>query len=104
MQQQYATISVANQGPTRCWLVGYAQVVLLAGGAPLGRPAVPDGITPTAVALGAGQSATASLHGPSTCNAGVSDQVRISAAGTAYTDVALPMRACSLTIGTFLAA
>ena len=104
MQQQYATISVADHGGPGCWLVGYAGVELVAGGAPLGRPATPAGPAPTAVYLSAAHPATASLHGPSTCNAGVSDHVRVSAPGsTSHTDVELPMRACALIIGAFRA-
>lgn len=104
MQQQYATISVSNHGAVGCWLLGYAQVVLVANGAPIGRPATTAGTAQPAVFLTAGHGATASLQGPSNCSAGVSDHVRVSPpGGTSHTDIALPMRACALTIGAFRA-
>ena len=104
MQQQYATISVTNHAKAGCWLVGYAQVVLVANGAPLGRPASPAAAATSAVFLSAGHGATAALTGPSTCSAGVSDHVRVSPPGsTIHTDIALPMRACSLVIAAFRA-
>ncbi len=100
MQQQYATIRVRNGG-AGCWLVGYARVDLLVSGRVVGRPAVPADARP-ALFLAAGGSATASLHGPSTCNALLSDHARIAAPGQAgYTDASLLMRVCALQIDAF---
>ena len=99
MQQQYATISARNKGPSGCWIVGYAQVTLLLGGKPLGRAATPAHAGRPATYLAGGRTATASLHGPSTCQAGVSDHVRVTAPGQlSATVVELPMRGCALVI------
>ena len=106
MQQQYATIRAQNRGRVGCWIVGYARVSLLAAGRALGHAAVPAHTGPApALFLRAGGSATASLHGPSTCNALLSDHARIAAPGqSSFTDAALPMRGCALLIDAFAAA
>lgn len=105
MQQQYATIRVVNHGRTGCWLVGYAQVRLLVNAGALGHPARPAHPGVPALFLGVGRSATASLHGPSTCNALLSDHARIAAPGqSSHTDIALPMRGCALLVDAFRAA
>jgi hypothetical protein len=102
MQQQYATISVVNHGSSGCWLVGYAQVSLLVGGHALGHPAVPVRPGAPAAFVRSGRTVTASLHGPSTCNAKLSDRALIAAPGQSkLTDTPLPMRGCSLFIEAF---
>lgn len=104
MQQQYATIRVRNGG-AGCWLVGYARVGLLVSGRTVGQPAAPASTGRPAVFLRANGSATASLHGPSTCNALLSDHAQIAAPGqSSYTDAALLMRVCALHIDAFRAA
>jgi hypothetical protein len=101
MQQQYATIRVRNVG-AGCWLVGYARVGLLVSGRTAGQPAAPADTGRPALFLRADGSATASLHGPSTCNALLSDHARIAAPGqSSYTDAALLMRVCALHIDAF---
>ena len=103
-QQQYATISVTNAGASPCWLVGYAGVSLLASGKSLGKPATPASATKSALQMPPGGHASASLHGTSNCQAGVSDTARITLPGaSAHTDVFLPMRGCALTIDAFQA-
>jgi Protein of unknown function (DUF4232) len=105
MQQQYATIRVRNGGGSGCWLLGYARVGLLVGGRATGRPAAPANAGRPALFLRANASATASLHGPSTCNAPLSDHARITAPGqSGYTDAAMVMRVCALHIDAFHAA
>lgn len=104
MQQQYATIRVRNGG-AGCWLMGYARVGLLIGGKVVGQAAVPAAAGRPALFLPADASATASLHGPSTCNALLSDHARIAAPGqSSYTDAGLLMRVCALHIDAFHAA
>ena len=103
-QQQYATISVTNAGANPCWLVGYAGVSLLAGGKTLGKPATPASGVKAALQMPPNGHASASLHGTSNCEAGVSDTARITLPGqSAHTDVFLPMRGCALTIDAFQA-
>ena len=71
----------------------------------MGQPATPANGGHPALFLRAGASATASLHGPSTCNALLSDHARIAAPGqSTHTDVALGMRVCALHIDAFHAA
>jgi Protein of unknown function (DUF4232) len=101
MQQQYATIRVRNGG-AGCWLVGYARVGLLVKGRAVGQPAAPAAADRPALFLRANGSATASLHGPSTCNALLSDHARIAAPGqSSHTDATLLMRVCALHIDAF---
>ena len=101
-QRQYATVYVRNTGSPACWLVGYASVSLRMGGAPLGSPAVPAAAGRPVLELAPSASAQALVHGPSTCNAPVSDTVRVWAPGqTAFTDAAVPMRGCALTVDAF---
>jgi hypothetical protein len=105
MQQQYATIRVRNGGGAGCWMLGYARVGLLVRGKAAGAAAAPSNPGLPALYLRAGASATASLHGPSTCNAPLSDHARIAAPGqSAYLDATLLMRVCALHIDAFRAA
>lgn len=105
MQQQYATIRVRNIGASGCWVVGYARVGLLVTGRAVGQPATPTDTAHPALFLRASGSAIASLHGPSTCNALLSDHAQIAAPGqSSYTDAALLMRVCALHIDAFRAA
>jgi uncharacterized protein DUF4232 len=103
MQQQYATITVVNRG-VGCWLVGYARVSLRVGGRALGTPAAPAHSGTPALFIRAGRSATALLHGPSTCNSPLSDHARVAVpGGSSSFDLGLPMRGCALVIDPFRA-
>jgi hypothetical protein len=105
MQQQYATIRVRNGSAAGCWLLGYARVGLIISGRAVGQPAAPANPGRPALFLRAGASATASLHGPSTCNALLSDHARIAAPGqSTYIDATLLMRVCALHVDAFHAA
>lgn len=105
MQQQYATIRVVNRGSAGCWVVGYPRVTLLVGGRALGHAAVPAHSGAPALFLAPGRAATSSLHGPSTCNALLSDHARIAAPGqAAYTQATLGMRGCALLLDPWRAA
>lgn len=105
LQKQFATIVVVNPGQIACWLIGYPVVGLRRAGAALGAPAAPATAGRPALQLPPGGRAVAGLHGPTVCNAPLSDSVRIRLAGqSASTDAALVMRGCPLTIDAFAAA
>ncbi len=102
--QQFATIVLTNTGQISCWLVGYPAVRLRAKGTYLGAPAAPARSNRPVLKLAPVSRAEARLHGPTTCNAALSDTVRISAPGqSTFTDVALVMRGCALIIDAFTA-
>lgn len=77
---------------------------LRAGGAALGQPSTTAGGGAAAFRLGPTVKAQALVHGPSTCQAGVSDTMRITMPGLgSYTDAAVPMRGCPLLVDAFTA-
>ncbi|HEX2401009.1 MAG TPA: DUF4232 domain-containing protein [Mycobacterium sp.] len=101
-EKQYATLRFTNISAKTCALGGYAGVQLLRGGQPLGKPASTAGVPVPLMRLAPGRSVTAELSGPTTCNADVSDKVRISLPNApGHVDKPLLMRACPLVVAPF---
>jgi hypothetical protein len=100
-QHQYATITVQNSSSTQCRLNGFLGIQLIASGRTLGPPAIPAGGA-TSIVLKPDAQAEVELSGPSNCNAGVSDHVRITPPGAdGHVDRELPLRGCPLTVGPY---
>lgn len=101
-EQQYATLRFTNISSRPCALGGYAGVQPLRGGQLLGRPAQTSGVPVPLLRLSPGGSVTAGVSGPTTCNADVSDEVRITLPNApGHVDKPLLMRACALVVAPF---
>ena len=99
--REYAAVSFTNKSTTRCTLRGYPAAQLLRNGALLGNPAAQDtsGTVRTRT-LRPKATVQSVLSAVSTCQSPLSDHVRVIVAGqSASVDVAIQLRACSLTIG-----
>lgn len=96
---QYETVQFTNSGSAACSLTGAPTVAARLAGADLGGPATTSSNPATTVPLAPGASATAVLSGPSTCDAPLSDTLRVTAPGTTgYVDVPAVVRGCPLTV------
>jgi len=101
-EKQYATLRFTNTFARICAIGGYAGVQLLRGGRPLGKPASTNGGPVPLIGLAPGKSVIARVSGPTTCNADVSDKVRISLPNVlGHVDKPLLMRACALVVAAF---
>jgi hypothetical protein len=96
---QFATILFKNTSTAKCSLIGFPGVVLLKGGATLGRPANRSTTQFATVRLAPGATGTATLTNDSTCNADNSDSVQVIVPDrTEKVVLPLRMRGCPLTI------
>jgi hypothetical protein len=96
---QFANILFKNTSPAKCSLTGFPGVVLIKGGARLGRPATRAAKPFAAVQLVPGASGAATLTNDSTCNADNSDSVQVIVPDrTEKVVLPLRMRGCPLTI------
>ncbi|MEO6885437.1 MAG: DUF4232 domain-containing protein [Jatrophihabitantaceae bacterium] len=100
--REIAAISFTNISAKACELYGYPGVSLLLTGVPLGKPAQRTGPSPAPVLLAPGAEAQARLSDDSSCQAAVSDTVRIYPPDqTTFVDRPLEMRGCTLYINAF---
>jgi hypothetical protein len=96
---EFAQIVFTNRGPSSCTMQGFPGVSLRRNGALLGKPAARDNSTAKAVTLKAGQSATSDVLDFSTCQASLSDTVRVYPPDSlSFTDLPLDLRGCSLSV------
>lgn len=96
---EFAALQFENTGTTRCTLYGYPDVSLLSGGQSIGPASVPDGSLASAYVLAPGQLAESRLKDLSTCQAPLSDQIRVVAPrSSAQLLRPLQLRACTLTV------
>lgn len=80
-------------------MTGFPGVSLRKGGSQVGQPANRSSLSPTTVALGPGTVATSTVHIASSCNAPLSDTLRVYPPDqTAYVDVPAVVRACPATV------
>lgn len=97
--EQIAGLQFVNEGQTTCMLVGYATVTLLLNGKIIGRPSEPASPVKSTRTLRPGQVAESLLHDyTQTCQAPLSDSVRVQVPGTRKTIVrpGMQLRACVL--------
>lgn len=100
--EQIAGLEFTNDGSTTCLLVGYATVRLLLNGQVIGRPSEPASSATSIRTLRPGQVAQSLLHNyTQTCQAPLSDSVRVRVPGTGQTIVrpGMQLRACVLRVG-----
>lgn len=97
--REFAQIVFTNQGRTSCSLYGFPGVSLRLSNAQLGQPASREPVTPTTVVLKPGQQATADITDFSTCNAPLSDTVRVYPPNSrAFVDLPLQLRGCTISV------
>jgi len=98
-QVAYGRIRVTNVSGAACSLSGFPGVSLLLNGAKIGSPATHSGQNPSVIALQPSAVAQAKFTASSSCNAPLSDTMRVAVPGTnSYQDVPFELRACSITV------
>jgi len=96
---EIAIVQFTNNGNSACDLSGYAGAVLQRNGRTLGQPAGRDKGKVATVTIPAGGTAQAMLSVSTSCQAQLSDKVRITPPGGGYVDAPLALRGCPMTIG-----
>jgi hypothetical protein len=97
--QEIAALQFSNDGATSCRLVGYPEVTLLRNGAPIGSVSQPSRDDPSSRTLAPGEVAESLLHDYSSCQAPLSDQLRVTAPGSSVVAVRPgQLRACTLRV------
>lgn len=88
-----------NMSSTKCTLRGYPFAQLLRSGRKLGKPATHNPGTVKTITLKPHASAQDQLTAVTTCQAPISDHVRVRVPGSpTSTDVAMQLRGCSLSV------
>lgn len=97
---EYALITFTNTGAKSCAVMGFPGVSLRLAGALVGKPAERSTIKkPASVTLKPGAQAEAAITDLSSCQAPVSDKVRVYAPDqTAFVDLPLGLRACRIIV------
>lgn len=98
--KEFAAIIFTNTSSTTCTLAGFPGVSLRLTGQQVGSPAQRESVPTRTMTLTPGASVQASLSSIVSCNAPLSDTVRIYPPdSTEFVDKPLDMRACTLIIG-----
>jgi hypothetical protein len=99
-QQEFASIMFTNKSAAACSLTGYPGVSLRANSILLGQPASRDASTAaTTVHLAPGAQAHADVTDDSSCQAPLSDTVRVYPPdSTQFVDLPLVLRGCTLSV------
>lgn len=96
---EYALITFTNTGTKSCAVMGFPGVSLRLAGALVGKPAERSIKKPASVTLKPGAQAEAAITDLSSCQAPVSDKVRVYAPDqTAFVDLPLGLRACRIIV------
>lgn len=98
---EIAAVQYVNDGSATCTIAGYPTAMLLRNGQLIGQPSQPDGAAISTMTLRPGDTAESLLSDFSTCQAPLSDHVRVSLpklAGATPSPVIRParLRACTL--------
>lgn len=97
--QEFAAITFTNTYPAPCTMRGFPGVSLRLHNALLGRPAEHSNVAPATVLLKLGQQAEARVTDFSSCQAPLSDTVRVYAPDqTEFVDRPLELRGCRLVV------
>ncbi len=96
---EYAALQFVNAGTTSCVLNGYPGVRLLLRGAVVGPASAPAGRAMSRFVLAAGATAESRLKDYSSCQAPLSDEIRVVAPGSSIS-LTRPaqLRACTLRV------
>lgn len=98
--QELALLIITNTSTSTCSLRGYPDVQLQQHGHDLGKPAVDTRARVRTVTLHAGGTAQVRLTASTTCQAPLSDHVRVRPPGTdRYLTAALELRGCTVHTG-----
>jgi uncharacterized protein DUF4232 len=98
--QEFAELTFTNAGAKVCTIFGYPGVSLRLANKLIGKPAERSGQAHSTVTLLPGARAMAKIADISSCQAPVSDTVRVYAPNqVAFVDLPLALRACRLFIG-----
>ena len=97
--REIAGVLFTNTSATPCTMSGYPSARLIRNGRPIGRPADDEPGTVKPVLLANGQTAQTELTAVTTCQAPISDAVRIALPNWAHpVDAQVQLRACSLSV------
>jgi len=100
--EQIAGLQFTNEGSKTCVIAGYATVSLLLDGQVIGQPSQPASTATSVRTLKPGEVAESLLHDyTQTCQAPLSDSVRVQVPGTDQTIIRpdMQLRACVLRVG-----
>lgn len=99
--EEIAAVQFVNSGVRTCTIAGYPTVTLLRNGSQIGQPSQPSTTKPSARTLRPGDVAESLLHDyTQTCQAPLSDSVKVRVPGTSITYVRpqMQLRACVLRV------
>jgi hypothetical protein len=97
--QEIAALDFVNAGTKTCVLAGYPGVTLLLKGKAIGQPSRPATTVPSVRTLKPGDVAESVLHDYTSCQAPLSDNVKVTVPGTTKTAVRpAQLRACILRV------
>jgi Protein of unknown function (DUF4232) len=97
--QELAALQFVNAGPRSCTLVGFPDVSLLLKGRTVGRPSQPATNGTSTRTLAPGDIAESLLHDYTSCQAPLSDNLRVVVPGSTITAVRpAQLRACVLRV------
>jgi hypothetical protein len=97
--QEFALLTFTNTGPATCTMFGFPGVSLRVSNAMVGKPAERSGKAPSTVTLKHGARAESVISDFSSCQAPVSEQVRVYAPNQrAFVDLPLALRACRVIV------
>jgi hypothetical protein len=100
--QEIAGVLFTNTATAKCTLRGYPFAQLQYNGSDLGQPATDNPGTVRRIVLKPHGKAQVQLNAVSTCQAPISDHVRIRLPGSSTsTDVPLQLRGCKLSVDPF---
>ncbi len=97
--REFAALQFTNTGTSTCRLNGYPAVALLRGGARIGTPSAPASAKSSTFLLAPGATAESQLNDYVSCQAPLSDTVRVVAPGSSQrTSRPAQLRACTLRV------
>lgn len=97
--EEIAALQFVNSGSTSCVLVGYPSVTLLLKGKRIGQPSRPATAAQSVRTLNPGDVAESLLHDYTSCQAPLSDSLRVRAPGMSLTSVRpAQLRGCVLRV------
>lgn len=97
--RELAALQFTNDGSTPCLLIGYPTVTLLLNGRPIGTPSEPSSRASSSRTLAPGDTAESMLFDYTSCQAPLSDQIRVGVPGSPKAAVRPgQLRACLLRV------
>jgi hypothetical protein len=98
-QQEFASVFFTNKGSAPCTMFGFPGVSLRLADRLLGQPATRENVAAQTVRLAPGGRAQADITDYSSCQAPLSDTVRVYPPNaTQFVDLPLDIRGCTITV------